>query len=133
MEKEQKSVIFFDGLCGLCNGFVNFILIIDRKNHYLFSPLQSEFALKTLPPEYLKDLDSVICMEGSRIYKKSNAVLLIMKRIGGPWKMVLLGYFLPEWLRDMVYDFVAKNRYRFFGKKSKCRLPTPEERSRFLN
>lgn len=132
METEQKPVIFFDGVCGLCNGFVDFIISIDKHNHYLFSPLQSKFAEKTLPPELIKDLNSVICLENNKIYKKSNAVLVIMKSLGGFWKLSQFGLLIPEFLRDKIYDFVARNRYRFFGKKATCRLPTPEERSRFI-
>ncbi len=129
----QKSVIFFDGVCGLCNGFVNFVMSIDRHQHYFFCPLQSEFAQKTLPIEVVQDLDSVVCLEKNKIYTKSTAVLVIMKNMGGIWKVSQMGYILPERFRDWIYDLVAKNRYRFFGKKETCRLPSPEERARFIS
>ncbi|MGE3608649.1 MAG: thiol-disulfide oxidoreductase DCC family protein [Bacteriovoracaceae bacterium] len=127
-----KRVIFFDGLCGLCNGFVNFILKIDRNNNFIFSPLQSEFAIQTLPQELTHDLKTIVVLIDGQTFKKAQAVFAVFNEIGGIWKMISLLKILPNFLLDFVYDLVASNRYQFFGKKDSCRLPTPEERKRFI-
>lgn len=127
------KVIFFDGYCGLCNGFVDFILKIDKEAKFKFSPLQSEFAAQRLPEAYTKDLKSVVYLDDkNNLYTKSEAVMKILSDIGGVWKSALVGKLLPESLRDHAYNMVAENRYKLFGKKDTCRLPTPEERTRFI-
>lgn len=126
------KVIFFDGVCGLCNGFVDFVLKIDKKNEFLFSPLQSDYAKTHLPEEYTKDLKSVVYYHDGKIISRSKAVIKILSEIGGLWKIAVVGNILPEKLRDSAYDMVAQNRYKIFGRKETCRLPTPEERSRFV-
>jgi predicted DCC family thiol-disulfide oxidoreductase YuxK len=129
---ESMKVIFFDGVCGLCNGFIDFVIKIDKKHEFNFSPLQSEYAQEHLPPEMTKDLKSVIYQSGEDLFTKSDAVMRILSEIGGVWKLVSLGKVLPKAFRDAAYELVAENRYRIFGKKETCRLPTPEERSRFV-
>lgn len=126
------KVIFFDGVCGLCNGFVDFVLKIDKKNEFMFSPLQSDYAKNHLPEEYTKDLKSVVYFNDGKIISRSAAVIKILSEIGGIWKFATIGNVLPEKLRDSAYDMVAKNRYKLFGRKETCRLPTPEERARFV-
>lgn len=126
------KVIYFDGVCGLCNGFVDFIMKIDRKGVFHFSPLQSEYAQKNLPPEFIRDLDSVAVQIDGKILRKSAAVFAVFRELGGIWGVAgALGFF-PEGLLNGAYDLVAKSRYRLFGKKETCRIPTPEERARFL-
>lgn len=126
------NVIYFDGVCGLCNGFVDFIMKIDRESKFHFSPLQSEHAKKSLPAEYVQDLDSVVVQIDGKTLRKSKAVFAVLKKLGGVWGMASAFGILPEGLLNKAYDMVAENRYKIFGKKETCRLPSPEERSRFL-
>lgn len=126
------KIIFFDGVCGLCNGFVDFILKIDKHQSFTFSPLQSEYAAQHLEPEHIKDLTSVVYLKNGKKFLKSRAVIEILSDIGGIWKLAVIGKVIPDNLRNKAYDMVAANRYKLFGKKETCRLPTPEERARFL-
>ncbi len=126
------KIIFFDGVCGLCDGFVNFILKIDKEKKFVFSPLQSDFARLNLSQEYTDDLKTLVLMEDGRLYLKSRAIIHILLEIGGIWKIALIGKLFPRFLLDSLYDLVAKYRYETFGKKKNCRLPTPEEKSRFV-
>jgi predicted DCC family thiol-disulfide oxidoreductase YuxK len=127
------KIIFFDGVCGLCNGFIDFVLKIDKKNQFHFSALQSDFAVKNLPEEYTKDLKSVVYMNDGKVYVKSKAVINILSEIGGPWRIFSSAKILPYSLLNTAYDLVATNRYRVFGKKETCRIPTQEERSKFIS
>lgn len=127
------KVIFFDGVCGLCNGFIDFIMKIDKKKKFHFSPLQSDYAQKNLPPEFTLDLKSVVYKVNDHYYSKSEAVIKVLVETGGIWKLAIIGKLLPSSLLNLVYDLVAENRYKLFGKKETCRLPTPEERSRFVS
>ena len=126
------KVIFFDGVCGLCNGFIDFVMKIDKEQKFHFSPLQSEFAQKNLPSEMTTDLKTVVYKNGDELSMKSDAVLKILNEVGGPWKLAMVGKILPRPVRDSAYEMVAENRYKLFGKKETCRLPTPEERERFV-
>lgn len=127
------NVIFFDGYCGLCNGFVDFVMSIDKEEKFKFSPLQSEFAQRNLPPEMTANLDSVVFLKEGKTYRKSKAVIRILEDMGGIWKFATIGKVMPETLLNSAYDLVAKNRYKLFGKKETCRLPTPAERARFIS
>lgn len=126
------KVIFFDGVCGLCNGFIDFVIKIDKKQTFHFSPLQSDYAQKSLPEAMTRDLKSVVYKNGEELSTKSDAVLKIMKEIGGPWAFASAARIFPRSIRDAAYELVAENRYKIFGKKETCRLPTAEERSRFV-
>lgn len=131
-EQTFENVIFFDGVCGLCNGFVDFIMSVDKKNQFRFSPLQSEYAQKTLPPEMTANLDSVVFLKDGKTYRKSQAVIKVLEGLGGIWSLAKVGRYLPEEMLNSAYDLVAQNRYKVFGKKETCRLPTPDERARFI-
>lgn len=126
------NIIYFDGVCGLCNGFVDFIMKIDRRAVFKFSPLQSEHAKTSLPKEYTENLDSVVVQIDGKTFQKSKAVFAVMKKLGGVWAIAGVVGFLPEGLLNKGYDLVAENRYKVFGKKDSCRLPTPDERARFI-
>lgn len=126
------NVIYFDGVCGLCNGFVDFIMKIDRESVFHFSPLQSEYAKTNLPPEFTANLDSVVVQMDGKTLRKSKAVLAVLRKLGGVWGVAGLFGVLPEGILNRAYDLVAEHRYRVFGKKETCRLPTPEERARFV-
>lgn len=132
MNNQNRPVIFFDGVCGLCNGFVDFVLSQDKNKKFLFSPLQSDFAKKNLPAPFTEDLTSVVLMINGETLSKTDAVLRVMKELGSGWRILTIGQYLPAFLRNKLYDMVATNRYRLFGKKETCRLPTEEERQRFI-
>ncbi|MEM6720055.1 MAG: thiol-disulfide oxidoreductase DCC family protein [Bacteroidota bacterium] len=132
---KDKKIVLFDGVCNLCNGFVDKIISKDKKDVFRFASLQSDIGIEIqkhlqLNPE---QLDSVILYEpGVTHYHKSAAALRILNEFGGAWKLLQVFRILPKFINDSVYDFIAKNRYKWFGEKETCRMPTPEERARFL-
>jgi predicted DCC family thiol-disulfide oxidoreductase YuxK len=107
-------------------------MVIDKDQRFLFSPLQSEFAHKHLPESYTQDLNTVVVLIDGKVFIKSEGVLNALNRIGGGWKLATVFKIIPIFFRDSIYNFVATNRYKIFGKKETCRLPTPEERQRFI-
>lgn len=132
----QKKIILFDGVCNLCNFFVRLVLKNDKKDTFLYSSLSSDFSKKII--EELKidtsKIDSIILYEKGVSYDvKSSAALKIMNDFGGLWYFTQIGYFLPKIVRDKIYDFVAKNRYKWFGKKDRCMIPSPQVTSKFLD
>lgn len=129
----EVPVLFFDGVCGLCNRFVDFILRHDRRGALRLAPLQGETAESMLVPDERESLASVVLCVGNRSYRRSAAVVRVLWRLGPFWKAAGgLLWLVPLPLRDLGYRLVAGNRYRIFGKKETCRLPTPEERNRLL-
>ncbi len=130
----DKYIIIFDGVCNFCNFWVNLILDRDKHDVFRFTPLQSEAGKKLLSeagmPETLPD--TFVLRTPSGFYTKSTAGLKVAQKIGFPFNLLYLFIFLPAFLRDAVYDIIAKNRYSFFGKKESCRIPTPAERAKFL-
>jgi predicted DCC family thiol-disulfide oxidoreductase YuxK len=132
----QKSlsapVLYFDGVCGLCNAAVDFILLQDKQKIFKFSPLQSDYAAKNLPAHLRENLSTLVLQVDGETYVKSDAVIKIGHLLGGLWRAeATSNALMPKLARDRIYDFIATNRYRWFGKKDSCRLPTPEERTRF--
>ena len=126
-------IIFFDGVCGLCNASVDRALRWDRREVFRFAPLQGETAARLLPLEDVRQLDSVALKADGRTYRKSSAAVRILWRLGLPARFAgTVLWLIPRPIRDWGYDVIAGNRYRWFGKKETCRIPTPEERSRFL-
>jgi predicted DCC family thiol-disulfide oxidoreductase YuxK len=133
MTQTMRNIIFFDGVCGLCNAFVDFVIQHDHKKNFLLSSLQSKEAQTLLSPQDL-GLNTIVLMENSKIYTQSTAVLRIFFSLGGPWTIVaLLASIFPRFFRDFVYQQIAQRRYFFFGQKDFCRLPTAEEKNRFLS
>lgn len=128
----QGPVVFFDGICGLCNGFVDRLMVWDKRHVLRFATLQGATAATHLPAEHTQALSTIIYFDGQRIYTRSDAALRIIMRLGGLWKLAGVFLILPRFLRDGVYDWVARNRYQWFGKHDSCRLPSPEERKLFL-
>ena len=132
------ALVLFDGVCNLCNGAVNFIIDRDAEGYFTFAALQSEEAAPVLasfgrPPASLVGApDSIVLVEGGRLYERSDAALRIARRLGLPWALLYAGMLIPKPLRDALYGWVAANRYRWFGQQDACRLPTPELRARFL-
>jgi len=131
----KPSIIFFDGVCNLCNASINFIMKRDKNNRFLVGALQDTFSKEVLSdfevkPDYL---DSLVLLEKGKIYYKSTAALKIARQLSGLWPIFSPLIILPKWLRDPVYDWIARNRYSWFGKKNTCRIPSPEERAKFLS
>lgn len=127
-------VIVFDGKCGLCNKTVNWILKNDQKAVFKFTPIQGDFAKKT--PSNLLNIDnpnSIILLDNGLYYQKSDAIFRILKKLPFPWKLLNIFSFLPLKLTDYFYNFIAANRYRWFGKTEHCRVPLPEEKERFID
>lgn len=131
---KSHPIVFFDGVCGLCNTAVDWLLRHDSQQKILFTPLQGKTAEVALSSELRDSLDSVIVYIDGRLYQKSDAFLHLFPVLGGVWKILsFIASGLPRFLRDFIYDFIARNRYRWFGKRDVCRLPSKEERSRFLD
>lgn len=132
MDFRQHPVIFFDGVCGLCNAFVDFVLARDEENFY-FAPLQGDFAgeIEALAP-YRHTMSSVVLWKNGQVYTESTAAMEVLIALGGAWKLMRVFYLIPRFIRDFFYKVIARNRYRIFGKTETCRMPSPEERSRFL-
>ena len=133
MSKEQVKIIFFDGVCVLCNGFADFILKYDRNKTLKLASLQGTKAQILLPTEDLIELNSILYYVDGQLYRSTDAVLKILAELGGGWKLLSYLKIIPRFIREPIYFFIAKNRYRFFGKNESCRLPTPEERQRFFD
>ncbi len=127
------SIVLFDGVCNFCNGAVNFIIRHDADKKFKFTPLQSEIG-EQLRAKYNigEDVDSIILVEDDRVYTHSTAGLRIAKGLGGIWPLGYTFIIVPAFIRDWFYKLFAKYRYRLFGKKDVCMIPTPEIKERFL-
>ncbi len=132
MAEARERIIFFDGVCGLCNRFVDRLLRIDRGGVFRFAPLQGSTAHDRLPIGLADALSSVVYLREGVVLTRSTAALRILIDLGGWRTLHRLWFIFPRALRDAVYDWVALNRYKWFGKREVCRLPTQEERARFL-
>lgn len=130
----DQPVILFDGICNLCNSAVQFIIRHDKKKQFLFTSLQSEAGQKLLTKYNLPaELNSFILIENDTAYNRSTGALRIAKKLNGilPW---LYGFIIiPKFFRDGIYNWIGKNRYKWFGKKEECMTPTPELKARFLS
>lgn len=127
-------MLLYDGVCGLCNGFVQWVLKHDRAGSLRFATLQGvlgQEAVRTFPA--LQGIDSVVLLSRDGALVKSTAVIEVARYLGGVWYLLLAGYLLPRGLRDALYDQVARRRYGWFGKLDACPLPSPETRQRFLD
>lgn len=131
--KHERQIIFFDGVCNLCNAFVDFLVRQDAEHLFDFAPLQGENAKQLLPPRITTGLSSVALWSQGEVHEKSDAALMVLQQLGGLWWFMRVFWIFPKILRDWAYDLVGKNRYALFGKRETCRLPTPEERARFLD
>ncbi|MDF1546177.1 MAG: thiol-disulfide oxidoreductase DCC family protein [Bacteroidales bacterium] len=134
METEYSNIVLFDGVCNLCNGGVQFIIKRDKKNIFKFAALQSEFGQAQLVKYKLdtSSFDSFILIKNEAIFQKSTAALKIAKELKSGWQFFYVFIIIPAFIRDWLYDRVAKNRYRMFGKKDSCMIPTPELKAKFL-
>lgn len=126
-------IVYFDGVCGLCNRLVDFLLRHDRSGELRFAPLQGETARATLPEADVRELSTIAFTADGHHWTESSAIVRILWRLGPFWKMAgTLLWLIPRPLRNLGYRLVARSRYRFFGKRETCRLPTAEERDRLL-
>ncbi len=130
----EHPIILFDGVCNLCNGSVLFIIKRDPQSKFRFASLQSDLGVKLLRQfEFPQgELNSVLLIKDQKLFQKSNAALEIAKHLNGLWPMFYMFKIIPAFIRNSMYDWIAGNRYRWFGKKDVCMIPTPELRSRFL-
>lgn len=129
-----RPVILYDGVCNLCNASVRFVLKYERSPYYRFAPLQGKFASEVRQQYALpEDADSVVLIENQQIFTASTAALRITRHLKTPWNWLVLFKILPVSFRDMVYRWIARNRYRWFGKKETCEIPSPEITHRFLD
>ena len=130
----NESIIFFDGVCTLCNGVIDFIIKRDHSRRFKYASLQGNTAKKMIK-SYLEqgNLDSLIFYKGGEIYVESSAALHIARNMNGLWPLLFGFMIVPKFIRDAVYRWVARNRYRWFGKRNTCRIATPEERAYLLD
>jgi predicted DCC family thiol-disulfide oxidoreductase YuxK len=134
---EQRPLLLFDGVCNLCNRSVQFVLRHDRGKVFMFAPLQGESAKNILTRLNIKETlpeqgGSVFLVYKDRLYARSGAVLETARLLGWPWKVFYVARVLPLRFRDSLYDWIARNRYRWFGKRQACMIPTPALKDRFL-
>jgi len=130
----QFPVIIFDGICNLCCGWVQYLIRIDKNMKFRFVSIQSETGQNLLNPvsENVKLTESIIYLKENKYFRESAAVIEIITDIGGVWKLIAVLKLIPKPIRDKFYQFIAKKRYLYFGKRSTCLLPTPENKKRFL-
>jgi predicted DCC family thiol-disulfide oxidoreductase YuxK len=133
MLDKSKNIIFFDGVCNLCNASVNFIIKRDGNARFLFCPLQSTVAKTFLHENGYSKVDSLLLIKKSTIYEKSTAVLKIARDLNGLWPLLSILLILPVSIRDFIYNKIARNRYRWFGKQSSCRVPSKKEKDLFIS
>lgn len=129
----MSAIVLFDGECNLCDWSVQFILKRDPHGYFQFASLQSEIG-QTLLKKYNVPLttDSIVLIEKNAYYSESTAPLKIVRKLTGLWKLLYVAILIPKSLRDIVYKWIAKNRYKWFGKNEQCMLPTAEQHKRFL-
>lgn len=128
-------IVFFDGVCNLCNGAVQFLIRHDPDAVFQYAALQSHAARTRLPalPAGGRWPDSIVLLDDGRPFVKSDAVLRIAARMRWPWRLLVVGRALPRAVRDALYEFIARHRYRWFGHRESCMIPTPEVQRRFLD
>lgn len=136
MEATDHPVLYFDGVCNLCNRSVQFVIRHDKKQQFLFAPLQGEagtIALKHLEESIGHKPDSVVLLHDNKYYIQSDAALRTLQLLGSGWQVFALLRIIPRFIRNRIYNLVAHSRYKWFGKMDSCMLPTPELKKRFLS
>ena len=131
---KDSPIILFDGLCNLCNGAVQFVIKNDAEKKFLFTSLQSEAGQQLLKQYKLpaENFNSFTLIQDGKVYVKSSGALKVAKQLTGSIKLLYVFIIVPSFIRDAVYNWIAKNRYKWFGKKESCMLPSPELKERFL-
>jgi len=130
-----SAVILFDGVCNLCNGFVQFVIARDPHAHFRFAALSSDAAARVFREAgvVLPIPDTIVLVDAGQVYFRSDAPLRIARGLRFPWPLAAVLVVVPRFLRDRVYDFIAARRYRWFGRRDVCMIPTPDLRARFLS
>jgi len=133
--RDPAAVVLFDGVCNLCNASVHFIIDRDPAAYFRFASLQGENGQALLRRHGLStsDFDTLVLVEGGKVHMRSGAALRIARRLRGAWPLLAFFWVVPSPVRDALYAWVSRNRYRWFGQEEACRLPTPELRARFLD
>lgn len=133
--KPLTYIVLFDGVCNLCNSSVQFVIKHDHKKLFSFASLQSEFGQQLLKEKGLptENFNSFMLLENDQLFSKSTGALRMLKHLGSGWQILYAFIIVPKFIRDAVYNFVSQNRYRWFGKKEACWIPTPDLKKRFLD
>ncbi|MEA1932429.1 MAG: thiol-disulfide oxidoreductase DCC family protein [Euryarchaeota archaeon] len=133
-ESDDHPILLFDGVCNLCNGAIQFIIPRDPEGTIRFAPLQSDLGERVQESAGLStdDLETVVLVDDGMAYTKSDAAIRVGEHLGGVYRLLSLGRLLPRGLRDRIYDFVAENRYDWFGKKDQCMIPDDDVSDRFV-
>ena len=118
---KSKIVIYYDGICFVCSSAINALIKMDKNNILYFSPLQSNYAKSSINKKFLKEMDSVIVRKNEKVFSKSYAAFVILRELKSPLRYLF--YLAPTFFADLVYDFIAKRRYSWFGKKEECIFP----------
>ncbi len=131
---KDHDIILFDGVCNLCNGAINFIIERDPNDRYRFAALESDIAQELLARHEINtdEIDSIVLVRDGEAFAKAGAALRIAKGMSGAWPLLYGLIIIPKFIADAVYDFIARNRYKWFGKKESCMIPTPELKAKFL-
>lgn len=134
MIPQEKAIVIFDGYCNVCNGWVDFILKRDKKDQFYFTANQNEAGKEVLSAfgEKTVDVSSVYLFKNGKLHKRSAAALRVFTMLPFPWMLMGVFILVPSFIRDVVYNYIANNRYKWYGKKESCRIPTAEERAKFL-
>ncbi len=134
MNAPAHPVILFDGVCHLCSSSVQFVIRHDRRHYFRFASLQSNFGQEVLEKYQLPgaDFDSFILLDDHKVYTRSSAALRVVKKLDGLWPVLYAFIIIPPFIRNAAYNFIARNRYKWFGKQETCWLPTPELKELFI-
>lgn len=132
---EANKVVFFDGVCNLCSASVQFVIENDKKNIFKFASLQSNYGQKILSEHNLdlKEFNSFMYLEGNELYFESKAALEVAKQLKFPISLLYIFIIVPSFIRDGIYNFIAKNRYKWFGKQTSCWMPSPDLKAKFID
>jgi len=133
--KNDQPLILFDGVCNLCNSTVQFVIKRDQMKQFHFASLQGETGQELLKKYNLfeEDMNSFLLLEGNHLYTRSTAALRVLKKMNGGWQLLYAFIIVPEFIRNSVYNWIARNRYKWFGKRNECMVPLPELKERFLD
>ena len=130
----DKPIVLFDGVCNLCNGFVQQMIKLDPQGQFRYTAIQSPAGQQIMESQGLStsNITTVVLYDQGKVYTHSDVALEIARRLGFPWNLAYGFIILPKGFRNVIYDWIARNRYRWFGQKESCMIPTPELKSRFL-
>jgi predicted DCC family thiol-disulfide oxidoreductase YuxK len=131
IKEDEKLIVLFDGVCNFCNRWVQFIIRNDKKDKFRFAALQSDIGINLFTQSGI-NTESVVLIEKGKHYFHSSAALRIFFHLDGLWKLMIVFYIVPKFLRDAVYNFIARNRYKWFGKRSTCMMPDEKMKSKFI-